>query len=90
MDGRSQTHFRENAMRGNLFASALAVLVVVWYGGLANAQQSGTADEARAMLDRAIAALKTEFKDVVLSEFNDKNNKQYHDRDLYVFLQQHV
>jgi hypothetical protein len=72
-------------MRGNLFASALAVLVVVWYGGLANAQQSGTADGARAMLDRAIAALKTEFKDVVLSEFNDKNNKQYHDRDLYVF-----
>ena len=37
------------------------------------------------MLDRAIAALKTEFKATALSEFNDKNNKQFHDRDLYVF-----
>jgi carotenoid cleavage dioxygenase-like enzyme len=53
--------------------------------GLANAQQSGTAAEARAMFDRAVAALKTEFKATALSEFNDKNNKQYHDRDLYVF-----
>ena len=52
---------------------------------MANAQQSGTAAEARAMFDRAVAALKTEFKATALSEFNDKNNKQYHDRDLYVF-----
>ena len=37
------------------------------------------------MFDRAVAALKTEFKATALSEFNDKNNKQYHDRDLYVF-----
>ena len=37
------------------------------------------------MLDRAVAALKTEFKATALSEFNDKNNKQFHDRDLYVF-----
>ena len=72
-------------MSRNLFASALAVLVLLWCAGLANAQQSGTAAEARAMLDRAVAALKTEFKATALSEFNDKNNKQYHDRDLYVF-----
>ena len=37
------------------------------------------------MLDRAVAALKTEFKATALGEFNDKNNKQYHDSDLYVF-----
>jgi hypothetical protein len=72
-------------MSRNLFASALAVLVLLWCAGLANAQQSGTAAEARAMFDRAVAALKTEFKATALSEFNDKNNKQYHDRDLYVF-----
>jgi hypothetical protein len=76
---------RENAMSRNLFASALAALVLLWNAGLANAQQSGTAAEARAMLDRAAAALKTQFKSTALSEFNDKNNKQYHDRDLYVF-----
>ena len=72
-------------MSRNLFASALAVLVLLWCAGLANAQQSGTAAEAKAMFDRAVAALKTEFKATALSEFNDKNNKQYHDRDLYVF-----
>ena len=72
-------------MSRKLFASASAALVLLWCAVLANAQQSGTAAEARAMLDRAIAALKTEFKATALSEFNDKNNKQYHDRDLYVF-----
>jgi hypothetical protein len=62
-------------MSRNLFASALALLVLLWCAGLANAQQSGTPAEARAMLDRAVAALKTEFKATALSEFNDKNNK---------------
>ena len=38
----------------------------------------------RAMFDRAVAALKAD-KATALSEFNDKNNKQFHDRDLYVF-----
>ena len=48
------------------------------------AQQLGTAKEARAMLDRAIAVLKSN-EAAALSEFNDQNNKKFHDRDLYVF-----
>ena len=48
------------------------------------AQQLGTAEEARAMLDRAIVALKSN-EHTALSEFNDQNNKQFRDRDLYVF-----
>ena len=36
------------------------------------------------MLDRAVVALKAN-EATALSEFNDKNNKQFHDRDLYVF-----
>jgi hypothetical protein len=40
--------------------------------------------EARAMLDRAIAALKSS-EGAALSKFNDQNDKQFHDRDLYVF-----
>ena len=36
------------------------------------------------MLDRAISALKSN-EATALSEFNDPNNKQFHDRDLYVF-----
>ena len=70
-------------MNRTLFIVALAALALL--SGASSAQQSGTAAEARAMFDRAVAALKTEFKATALSEFNDKNNKQYHDRDLYVF-----
>jgi cytochrome c len=71
-------------MSKSWLASISATLVLVGALGLAIAQPAGTAAEARAMLDRAIAALKTN-KVTALSEFNDKNNKQFHDRDLYVF-----
>ena len=47
-------------------------------------QQLGTVEQARAMLDRAISALKSN-EATALSEFNDPNNKQFHERDLYVF-----
>ena len=71
-------------MRRSLLASALAALAMLWCAGLASAQQSGTAAEAKAMLERAVAALKSN-EAAALAEFNDKNNKQFHDRDLYVF-----
>jgi hypothetical protein len=50
----------------------------------ASGQQLGTVEQARAMLDRAISALKSN-EATALSEFNDPNNKQFHERDLYVF-----
>lgn len=50
----------------------------------ATAQQSGTAAEAKAMFDRAVTALKSN-ESSALTAFNDKGNKAYHDRDLYVF-----
>jgi hypothetical protein len=50
---------------------------------VAGAEQFGTADEARAMLDRAIAALKSD-EVTALRAFSDTKNKQFHDRDLYV------
>ena len=67
-----------------LFASAFATSVLFYCPGLPAAQQSGTAAGAKAMFDRAVAALKAD-KATALGEFNDKNNKQFHDRDLYVF-----
>jgi hypothetical protein len=63
---------------------ALAALVLAWSTTLVLAQQLGTANQARAMLDRAIAALKSN-EVTALNAFNDQNNKQFHDRDLYVF-----
>jgi hypothetical protein len=47
-------------------------------------QQLGTVEQARTMLDRAISALKSN-EATALNEFNDPNNKQFHERDLYVF-----
>ena len=64
--------------------AALAALVLGWSTTLVFAQQLGTAKDARAMLDRATAALKSN-EHTALSQFNDQNNRQFHDRDLYVF-----
>jgi cytochrome c len=65
-----------------IFAGFVALMLVSKIT-CANAQQFGTAEEARAMLNRAISALKTD-EDEALTEFNDPDNKQFHDRDLYV------
>jgi cytochrome c len=64
--------------------AAMAALVLGCSTKLVFAQQLATAEEARAMLDRAIAALKSNER-TALNEFNNQNNKQFHDRDLYVF-----
>lgn len=58
--------------------------MVLSHVAFAIAQQSGTAEDAKAMLDRAITALKPN-QAKALSDFNDPRNKQFHDRDLYVF-----
>ncbi len=64
------------------FAAVLAVALS--FIAPAGAQQFGTADEAKAMLERAVAALKAD-KAAAITQFNDKGNKQFHQRDLYVF-----
>ena len=71
-------------MNRKSFRAALAALILGWSTALVFGQQLGTAKDARAMLDRAIAALKSN-EHTALSQFNDQNNKQFHDRDLYVF-----
>ncbi len=70
-------------MSRNLFAVAFAALALLCGTGLASAQ-NGTAAEAKAMLERAVVALKAN-EATALAAFNDKSNKQFHDRDLYVF-----
>ena len=71
-------------MSETLFAAAITTLMLLWSAESVSAQQLGTVEEAKAMLDRAISALKSN-EATALSEFNDPNNKQFHDRDLYVF-----
>jgi signal transduction histidine kinase len=64
-------------------AAALAVSLCA-SATVVRADPFGTPDEARAMLDRAVAALKADEK-AALRAFNDPDNKQFRDRDLYVF-----
>jgi hypothetical protein len=71
-------------MSGSLFAAGITALVLLWSAASVSAQQLGTAEDARAMLDRAVGALRSN-EATALSEFNDPSNKQFHDRDLYVF-----
>ncbi len=71
-------------MNRRILTFALASFALLSGVAFAIAQQSGTAAEARAMFDRAVAALKAN-EAAALAAFNDKSNKGFHDRDLYVF-----
>ena len=71
-------------MRNRVYAYALAASVLLSGNAVFAADQLGTAQDARAMLERAVAALKTD-EAAALKAFNDKNDKQFHDRDLFVY-----
>ena len=71
-------------MKKRIFTAALAAAALLWSAGLVSAQSSGTAAEASAMLDNAVAALKAN-EATALVAFNEKSNTKFHDRDLYVF-----
>jgi hypothetical protein len=66
-------------MIGAVSAAALTLATVAF----AQQGQFGTAQEARALLDRAVAAVKAD-KDVALAMFN-KDEGGFKDRDLYPF-----
>ena len=70
-------------MCNKLLPPILATLSLIMSADLAAAEQFGTADEAKAMLDRAVGALKSD-EAAALHAFSDPKNKQFHDRDLYV------
>jgi len=46
----------------------------------------GSADEAVAMVKKAAAMIKAEGKEKAFAAFADPANKDFHDRDLYVFV----
>jgi len=72
------------AVTRKITVPTLVALVLLAGVALAKAQEFGTAEQARAMLDRAVAALKSN-EAAALTAFNDPNDKRFHDRDLYVF-----
>ncbi len=63
--------------------TVVAVIAALAFSGAASAQQSGTADEAKALLAKAAAAVKAD-EAGALARFDDPNGG-FKDRDLYVF-----
>ncbi|MBP7764430.1 MAG: cache domain-containing protein [Deltaproteobacteria bacterium] len=64
---------------------ALVVTVLFAVGvGVAAAQEKGTADEAKAMVKKAVAYMKEVGKDKALAEFNNPKGK-FVSKDLYVW-----
>lgn len=75
---------KKNARSFVVLASALLAFAVSWSDGLLAGEPLGTAEAARAMLERAVAALKAD-QGKALAAFNDAHNKDFHDRDLFVY-----
>lgn len=76
---RSWQNMTRNLCIRLLMASALLGTTAAF-----GAEKFASADEARAMLDRAIGALKAN-EATALKAFNDEKNKDFRDRDLFVF-----
>jgi hypothetical protein len=69
------------------FMRPFAIALVAIIPNLALADTShGTADEAKAMADRAAALIKSVGPDKAFTAIDDPANKDFHDRDLYVFV----
>jgi len=71
------------ATRKSALVSACVSVPLLWNVTLASAQTSGTAAEARALLDKAVVALKGNEADA-LAKF-PKPDGGFRDRDLYVY-----
>lgn len=69
--------------RNIAFAAIYAAVLVFLTAALARSADYGTAEEARATLDKAVAAVKAD-KAKALDMFN-KGERGFNDRDLYVF-----
>ena len=67
--------------------SILAGLCLAWLlqAVPSTAAEFGTADEAKAMAERAVALIASDGPEKAFAQFNDKSSS-FHDRDLYVFV----
>jgi len=61
-------------------------LSIMMAGATAFAADKGSADEAVAMVKKAVTYMKENGKDKAFAEFANTANTQFHDRDLYIFV----
>jgi hypothetical protein len=71
-------------MRAGTLASACAAVILAGSAACLAEPQLASPADGKAMLDRAIAALKAN-EAAALKAFNDEKNKDFRDRDLYVY-----
>ena len=71
-------------MRKYLFSIVLAIFSIV-ASGTAGAADKGTQEEAVAMVNKAVALIKSKGRDAALAEFNNPKGA-FVDRDLYIFV----
>jgi len=70
-----------------LLMRSLFIAAIALAPGLVRADAAhGTADEAKAMVERAVAMIKSAGADKAFAAINDPASKDFHDRDLYVFV----
>jgi cytochrome c len=71
----------------NTLLKSLALgLCAFTIGAAASASDKGSADEAVAMVKKAVAYMKDNGREKAYAAFGDTANAQFHDRDLYIFV----
>lgn len=68
------------------FAAIAAGVLSMSFSMSSAASDRGSADEAVAMVKKAVALIEKSGKDKAFAEISDANNKTFHDRDLYIFV----
>ena len=63
----------------------LAGLACLTFTGVTLAQERGTREEAKAMVDAGIEHVKKVGPDQAFKDFSDKSNKDWQKKDLYIF-----
>ena len=69
-----------------MIVALVAAAMMAWSGLTALADDRGTPEEAKAMVEKAAALLKAEGPEKAFPQFNDQKGP-FNDRDLYVFVQ---
>lgn len=69
-----------------IFTAIVTALLAMVINTTAFAAEQGSADEATAMVKKAVAFLKANGKEKAFAEFNNQSG-QFKDRDLYIFAQ---
>lgn len=73
-------------MKAKIVSYLGMMVAAMMFSVIANAQERASADEAVAFVKKAVAHLKKHGKEKAFADFADTQNKQFHDRDLYIFV----